>query len=751
MSGIAFGMGSGPHFTADLGSILTEGKNAFWHTARAESGETAVPEVLVVKQAKPGFERLLDRESEAAARADHPSVMRFLGSGRSLVHGQLLAYERLAKSPLILMNEGIRRPRFRDPETTYFPLPPGRALELAFDLLLAIEYLHSRKLVHGDVKVSSLLVRTPSPTSEAEQVLTDVSEGAFEGVLAGFAQLRAIGAPSPPLEPNVFTAPEAIETGSSPEADTYAAGLVFYTLLTGRLPYDEQLKPAELRHPDVVRAIKARERNGEIRPWLPEAIDRIPLHDVAFVGPAATVWPSFRSSVVHLLGRCLSSDPARRPSSHEVRQAFENDLRLRPSGSSAIRPWSQKLFQMRPVANRLTGDQPAAGISIRLQEGDLVVEERRAPPTPLDLATRRSLAVGDGSTLQFKVDDHAAETSPGMAAAAKKGRPTAPRGMNYLADVLREFQAKRPLLVSCPVLLTTTTFGPRDLVRCLVFSLGRVHTRMLIADTGAEEKVRVSVGRGEDNDIVLADTSVSKQHLVLERKAGRWWVEDLRSTNGTTVEGILLAPGARTRIQGRMATIGLGEDATLTFMEEPELNGYLAQALDAWNQAFGKKVGLDRTPFRAQTPTASQPRPTASPAGATPATGRPRPASSGLVEPPTQLFESVAAAKPPEPAAPTTKFRRDVAKEQVKRVLEKADEPRPAKAPLPDDLEKRLSRYATAPRFRVTLDGSRVEFADSVAATLALVRAAPDQVESIQVELASGGRLPVFVRTVAPG
>lgn len=48
---------------------------------------------------------------------------------------------------------------------------------------------------------------------------------------------------------------------------------------------------------------------------------------------------------------------------------------------------------------------------------------------------------------------------------------------------------------------------------------------------------RMTLGRGADNDIVLADASISRAHAVLERDAQGWTITDLQSGNGTMMAG----------------------------------------------------------------------------------------------------------------------------------------------------------------------------------------------------------------------
>jgi len=51
------------------------------------------------------------------------------------------------------------------------------------------------------------------------------------------------------------------------------------------------------------------------------------------------------------------------------------------------------------------------------------------------------------------------------------------------------------------------------------------------------EGARALAGRSEDMDVHLEDTFVSAKHALFEVKRGDLYVEDLRSTNGTTVNG----------------------------------------------------------------------------------------------------------------------------------------------------------------------------------------------------------------------
>lgn len=52
------------------------------------------------------------------------------------------------------------------------------------------------------------------------------------------------------------------------------------------------------------------------------------------------------------------------------------------------------------------------------------------------------------------------------------------------------------------------------------------------------DRMKVNMGRGSENDIVIDDGSVSVRHAVMERIDGGYQLRDLGSTNGIKLEGI---------------------------------------------------------------------------------------------------------------------------------------------------------------------------------------------------------------------
>lgn|GEM_PF-578671 len=63
----------------------------------------------------------------------------------------------------------------------------------------------------------------------------------------------------------------------------------------------------------------------------------------------------------------------------------------------------------------------------------------------------------------------------------------------------------------------------------------------VIAGFTLNEGSKVIIGRGTDADVVIDNTAISRHHSSLEMRDGRHYLADLKSTNGTTVNGKRIA------------------------------------------------------------------------------------------------------------------------------------------------------------------------------------------------------------------
>lgn len=81
--------------------------------------------------------------------------------------------------------------------------------------------------------------------------------------------------------------------------------------------------------------------------------------------------------------------------------------------------------------------------------------------------------------------------------------------------------------------------------RTQVVSAAPLATRALVVRSGEDLDRRVAlvgarltIGRDPTSDLVLSDSTVSRQHAALVLRGDTWWVVDLGSTNGVRVNGL---------------------------------------------------------------------------------------------------------------------------------------------------------------------------------------------------------------------
>jgi pSer/pThr/pTyr-binding forkhead associated (FHA) protein len=103
--------------------------------------------------------------------------------------------------------------------------------------------------------------------------------------------------------------------------------------------------------------------------------------------------------------------------------------------------------------------------------------------------------------------------------------------------------------------------------------------------TGASfqvDRAVCSIGRADDNDIRIHDDTISLSHATLLRKQGIWFVVDLRSMNGTFVDGSRVSgerelhPGARVRL-GAVELVFRAIDSAERKPEEAPRTGFWAK------------------------------------------------------------------------------------------------------------------------------------------------------------------------------
>jgi eukaryotic-like serine/threonine-protein kinase len=282
---------------------VARGGMATVYTATDERLErtVAIKIIHAVRAADPQFVERFTDEAKTIARLTHPNVVAVYDQGS---HNGL---------PYLVM-EYVRGRTLRDILAERRRLNPVEALAVLEQMLAAIATAHRAGLVHRDVKPENVLIaEAPSGPAELIDAVVKVADfGLARAVAAsaddGSGQLMATVA---------YVAPELVTSGmADPRSDVYAAGIVLFEMLTGRVPYDGD-RPVDIAWQHVDRDVPPPSR---FVPGLPPIVD-------------------------DLVARATRRDPALRPTDAgallaEVQQAREVIVaaaaRARPSAQPTV-------------------------------------------------------------------------------------------------------------------------------------------------------------------------------------------------------------------------------------------------------------------------------------------------------------------------------------------------------------------------------------------------------------------------------
>jgi serine/threonine-protein kinase len=172
-----------------------------------------------------GFLARFTDEAKTIARLTHPNVVAVYDQG---THGGL---------PYLVM-EYVRGRTLRDILTERQRLNPGEALAILEQMLAAIAAAHRAGLVHRDVKPENVLV-AEAPSGGSTNLVDSVVKVADFGLARAVAASSETEAGGQLMATVAYVAPELVTDGhADPRTDVYAAGIVLFEMLTGRVPYE---------------------------------------------------------------------------------------------------------------------------------------------------------------------------------------------------------------------------------------------------------------------------------------------------------------------------------------------------------------------------------------------------------------------------------------------------------------------------------------------------------------------------------
>jgi serine/threonine-protein kinase len=224
--------------------------------ALAESRRAAVKVLAPGLAVDPGFVARFEREIDVLRQLYHPNIVRFYDSGSQDNHHYYVMEYVDGRN---LEEELVERGR----------LPWDEVLDLALQLAPALKHAHDRGIIHRDLKPSNL-VRARAAVDGADAPFGVVKLTDF-GIAKVFAttHLTATGGVVGTAE---YLSPEqAVGKPVSKRSDLYSFGVVLYTLLTGRTPFQGE-NVVDLLHKHRFAQF---ERPGRLVPDVPHDLEDV--------------------------------------------------------------------------------------------------------------------------------------------------------------------------------------------------------------------------------------------------------------------------------------------------------------------------------------------------------------------------------------------------------------------------------------------------------------------------------------------
>ena len=191
---------------------------------------------VAIKVLHPDFARdaelvkRFDREAQSAARLNHPNCVQVTEFGSTDEGMKYLVMQLLEGTELQNVLDG--------------PTPPERAVDLILQMLRGLEHAHGQGVVHRDLKPQNVFV---TRDHEGREVLKLVDFGIAK-IIGGDGALEQMTRAGMVFGTPQYMSPEqALGLEIDARADLYAAGVLLYQIVTGKLPFNSDDPVALIR------------------------------------------------------------------------------------------------------------------------------------------------------------------------------------------------------------------------------------------------------------------------------------------------------------------------------------------------------------------------------------------------------------------------------------------------------------------------------------------------------------------------
>ncbi len=217
------------------------------HTGQTVAIKIPHPEM----ESDPIFFERFQREEEIGKKLDHPGVMKVIANDD--------------RCDLYMVMEWVPGKLLREILSTTGRMPQGRAIQLIVRICRALDHVHSHGVVHRDLKPENIMVDVNDNIKIIDFGIS-ANTGARRITFAKFTD--TMGTPD-------YISPEQVKGGrGDARSDVYAAGVMLYEMLTGKVPFTGSNPFAIMNDRVLNNPIPPRELNPEISPQLQEVLYR---------------------------------------------------------------------------------------------------------------------------------------------------------------------------------------------------------------------------------------------------------------------------------------------------------------------------------------------------------------------------------------------------------------------------------------------------------------------------------------------
>lgn len=225
--------------------------------------DVAIKVIDAIYRADESYRARFEREAQAIAQLEHPHIVRLYRYGE--VSG--LFYMAMQYIPGQDLRSYLDDLRARDEW-----LPALEAARLVRELCGALDYAHSKGIIHRDVKPSNIMLGEDGDFGDAQRRRSYLTDFGLAMLADSDTQGDIFGSPH-------YVAPEQAMSSARvvPQSDLYAVGVILYQMFTGQRPF-EGAEPLEIALKQMSELPTA---PHEIRPDLSPALSAVILKALA--------------------------------------------------------------------------------------------------------------------------------------------------------------------------------------------------------------------------------------------------------------------------------------------------------------------------------------------------------------------------------------------------------------------------------------------------------------------------------------